>query len=409
MNEEDFEEETSKYLFQEPETRNEDRFLAEAERKPEDILRVLRSSQPVTLEYLNGDRSCNVYKHGDLLGKGKSASVYELKDQDNKGMVVVIKEFMAKESIRYVKNVCILSSSLNEIVMSSIFNSFYSDSKRFSITFPYCQGFFVCGSKGYEIIERMDTTLSKFFTSGRMNARNFKSILFQVLYSTKFLNYRGVMHNDMHAKNIMVRGTRGLNFRGVNIHDVDILVFRDGKTEYYLENTGILAKIVDFDFASQFGEIGIVAEKVYKTRDDDWNLAYRFARSYDLLTFVAYMVYYAIIRSPKADEKEIDEIQRMVESLAEQIVERVEKTIGEIGYRKHLKLDGAGYNLRRYNTQHETVNNRSAVSKLLDMVSIPPYRPYEKYCHVNLDDILENQIFKSYRKPKAGGLVVGSF
>lgn len=409
MEEEDFEVETSKYLFEEKEEKNVTRFFAEAERKPEDILRLLRSSQPVTLEYLNGDRSCSTYKHGDLLGKGKSASVYELKDQNNKGMIVVIKEFLAKESVRYVKGVYILSSSLNEIVMSSIFNSFYSHDKIFSITFPYCQGFFVCGSKGYEIIERMDTTLSKFFTSGRMTARNFKSILFQVLYSTKFLNYRGVMHNDMHAKNIMVRGTRGLNFRGVNIHEVNFLVFRDGNKEYYLENTGILAKIVDFDFAAQFGDPGIVAEKVYRIRDDDWNLVYRFARSYDLLTFVAYMIYYGIIRGPKADEKEVDQIQRMIESLAEQIVYRVEKTIGKIEYRKHLKLDGAGYNLRRFSTEHENINNRSAVSKLLDMVSIPPYRPYERYCHVDLDDILENPIFGSYRKAKSESLLVASF
>jgi hypothetical protein len=221
--------------------------------------------------------------------------------------------------------------------------------------------------------------------------------------------YKGVMHNDMHAKNIMVRSTRGLSFRGVELHDVDTLVFQDGKTEYYLENTGILAKIVDFDFAAQFGDQGIVAEKVYRTRDDDWNLVYRFSRTYDLLTFVAYMVYYCIIKSPRCDEKDLQEMQYMVEKLADQIVDRVEKTVGKIEYKRHLKLDSQGYNLGRYSVHGETVNNRSSVSKLLDMVSIPPYRPYERYCHLDLDDILENEIFRSYRKKKNDGFLVGSF
>ena len=172
---------------------------------------------------------------------------------------------------------------------------------------------------------------------------------------------------------------------------------------------------MDFDFAAQYGDLSIVAEKVYKKRDDEWNLVFRFARSYDILTFVAYMVYYNIIRTPYIaedqkdhDRKHLYEIQRQIESVVDYIVDRVEKTIGPIKYLKHLKRDSANSNLRHYNTNKETEHNRSSISKMMDLVSIPQYRPYEIYCHVNLDDVLDVDAFRRFREKRSGGLLVSS-
>jgi|SRR5579885_3412215 len=395
----------------------DERFLVEMARNPKEILEILRSSQSISLKYLNGERTCNTFTTGDLLGRGKSAAVYELEEHENKGVKVVIKEFLAKESVRHANGAYILSSALNDIVMSSIFHSFYAGHHTYSITFPYAEAYFICGSKGYEIIEKMEMTLSKFLDNrydGRMprnlrlNAENFRIIMFQMLYSTKFMNKMDVMHNDMHAKNIMVKYTKGSTYRGVNLDDAKSFAYKDGNKEYHHNNLGIIAKVVDFDFAAKYNDPTIVAEKVYRKREDNWNLAFRFARSYDILTFTAYMVFYTIIRSPAVENHELNEIRRIVESVAEYIVERTEKQLGKIKYKRHLIKDGGNGNIRKY-IEGETENHRSAISKLMDMVTIPQYRPYEIYCHIHLEGVLEVDAFRRFREKKSGSLLVANF
>ena len=88
-----------------------DRFLVELSgtRNPREILDLLRSSQKISLKYLNGERACSTFTTGNLLGKGKSAAVYELEEQDNKGVKVVIKEFLAKDSVRFEDDIYIFN------------------------------------------------------------------------------------------------------------------------------------------------------------------------------------------------------------------------------------------------------------------------------------------------------------
>jgi hypothetical protein len=407
-------ESTSKHLIS---SAYDDRFLVELSniRNPREVLDLLRSSQKISLKYLNGDRTCNTFRTGNLLGKGKSAAVYELEEQENKGVKVVIKEFLAKESIRFENGIYVLSSALNDIVMSSLFHSYYAGQTIYSITFPYAEGYFVCGSKGYEIIEKMEMTLSKFFDSryeGRndlkLNVENFRIVMFQVLYSTKFLNYEEVMHNDMHAKNIMIRYTHGSSYRGVPLDDVKYFAYKDGSKEYHHHNLGIIAKVVDFDFSAKFSEPSIVAEKVYRKRDDNWNIAFRFACSYDILTFVAYTIFYTIIRTPNIPAKELTEIRRIIENISDYIVEQTEKQVGRIQFKRHLAKDVSNNVVKRY-VANEHENHRTSISKLMDMVTIPQYRPYEEYCHIKLDDILEIDAFRKFREKKSGSLMVASF
>jgi len=45
----------------------------------------------------------------------------------------------------------------------------------------------------------------------------------------------------------------------------------------------------------------------------------------------------------------------------------------------------------------------------MDMVTIPQYRPYEEYCHLRLDNILEIDAFQKFKEKKSGSLMVASF
>jgi len=409
-------------------------------KSPSEILDLVRSAKPINLRFLNGHETCTEFTPGRILGKGKSGVVYDIKEQDldgdDDGLRVVIKEFKVAEAPRYNNGVYVLSSSLNEIVMSSLFHSFYAGETKdgsYSITFPYFEGFFVCGNKGYAVTEKLEMTMSKFIDSPYLTSDNFRVILFQTFFSMNFLNKEEVVHNDMHAKNIMVKFIgpdkegRSISYRGTKVDSVKYHCFKTGKKEYTHRNVGLVAKVVDFDFAAKYGKPSIVAEKVYNKRNDDWNLTFRFGRSYDIMTFVAYMIYSVIIKTPagvthadrngrKMSSKEWIEIQRTVESVVDYIVQKAEKTIGPIEYRQHIQRDGGRQSVTlnnpssRYYIGRETSATRSNISKFMDMVAIPMYRPYERYCHLNLAEVLDVDAFRFFTNKEIDGstYVLGS-
>lgn len=378
----------------------QERHLAELgySKSPSEILALLRKNKPITLEFLNGYETCESFTLGKLLGEGKTGSVFEIEEDDNKGLPVVLKEFTMKDTAKIIDGIYVLPSALNDIVMSSIFHSFFDGKHEYCISFPYYEGFFTCGSTGYSIVEQLGVTFSKYFSSSDFNPKTFKVILFQILYGIKFMIRHSIVHNDMHAKNVMIRSTAGISYRGVQLDGVDYFSYADGNKMYYLENVGILGKIVDFDFAARYSEPQVVARKVYDRLDDDWNLQFRQSSSYDMLTFVAYMVYYTTIRTPgngTLSSKDLKSVRDVVYELADYIVFEVESSIGTIKNRSHYNQESDGKSRKR-----------DAVSKLMDMVSVPAYRPYEEYCHLKLDRILDVPTFKSFGQYRKGSVSV---
>lgn len=374
-------------------------------RSPQDVLSLIRQHKPVTLDFLDGMDTCTSFTQGKFLGKGKSGSVFTIEENNHKGLPVVLKEFQAKEApiiknLKHGEDIYVLSSSLNDIVMSSLFHSFYDGGLDFCITFPYFEGFFVCDGTGYSIIEQLDKTMAQYTESPEFRADVFKSMLFQVIYATRFMNLKNVVHNDMHGKNVMTRSTHGISYRGVGLDTVPNFAYTDGLKTYIHPNFGTIAKIMDFDFACKYSHPAICPQKVYSKAEDKWNLQFRFSLTYDVLVFSAYMVYYIIIKTPgkgAVDSGEVKKARWVVENLAEYIVAQTEAQVGEIPQRGHYEQESDGKK-----------RPRDAVSKLMDMVSVPQYRPYEKYCHLLLPEILNIGAFQDYQRHVASSLVVAS-
>jgi len=372
---------------------------------PTDVLAQLRRGKPVTPRFLYGGDTCESFTLGRFLGKGKSGTVFEIDEDEHKGLPVVLKEFTAKEppEIRRMEDgtlLYVLSSSMNDVVMSSIFHSFYNGGLHHCITFPYFEGFFTCGSTGYSIIEKLDKTLSSYIGSRDFDVDVFKAMLFQVFYAVKFMVSRKVVHNDLHAKNIMTRTTEGIAYRGVPLDDVDHFAFVDGENTYYQENYGILAKIMDFDFAASYSNPHIGPEKIYRLRDDEWNLRFRYTTSYDFLVFAAYMAYYVVLKTPgggKISRDDLLEARELITQVADYIVGEAERQVGKIRRMDHYKKESTGKK-----------RDRDSVAKLMDMVSVPQYRPYEKYCQLDLSGILEIDAFAEYRKQPPSSLIISS-
>lgn len=376
-----------------------------ASRSPHDILALIRQHKPVTLDFLAGAETCRSFTTGKLLGEGKSGSVFELKDEEDRGTPVVIKQFEAKsapviKNLEHGKDLYVLSSSLNDIVMSSIFNSFYDGGLDYCLSFPYFKGFFVCGRDGYAVIEKLDTTMARYIGSSEFDPEVFRSLVFQVFFAVRFMNLKQVVHNDLHAKNVMTRNTDGISYRGVALKTVKNFAYSDGGKTYYHPNYGVVAKIMDFDFSVKYSHPAVTPQKVYTKKSDDWNLQFRFSKTYDLLTFVGYMAYYVVLRTPgdhKTRSADVQKARDFVTGLAEYIVTQAEHQVGPIPKRKHYEKEANGK--RR---------SRDAISKLLDMVSVPQYRPYEEYCHLDLDEILNVPGFSDYQKRRESAFVVGS-
>lgn len=372
---------------------------------PNDILNLLRHHKLITLESLDGQDTCDTFDLGKVLGKGKSGTVFEIDDVNDQGLPVVLKQFRAKgepEIKKMSKNkiLYVLSSSLNDIVMSSIFHSFYDGGIDYSITFPYFQGFFTCGKDGYAVIEQLDKTMAAYIGSSDFDGKIFKSLLFQILYTCRFITAKSLVHNDMHAKNVMIRSTKGISYRGVSLNSVSHFSYRYGQKTYTLPNNGIVAKVMDFDFSSKYSYPQVVPKKVYTKQRDDWNLQFRFATSYDLLTIVGYMVFYVFVRTPGAGQVNGDHIKYardVVYDVARYVVSEAEKQVGDIKIKNHYEVETDGRK-----------RNRDAVSKLMDMTSVPMYRPYEEYCHLKLDGILDLDCFKEYKNSTTSSLLVAT-
>lgn len=368
-------------------------------KSPAEVLSLLRKNKRITLEFLNGYDTCESFTLGKLLGEGKTGSVFEIEDDDNKGLPVVLKEFTMKDTAKIIDDIHVLPSALNDIMMSSIFHSFYDGKIDYCISFPYYEGFFTCGNTGYSIVEQLGATFSKYFSSADFNLKTFRIILFQILYGIRFMIKNRIVHNDMHAKNVMIRSSRGISYKGIDLDDVKTFCYVDGSKTYYHDNVGVIGKIVDFDFAAKYSPPQVVAKKVYDRQDDEWNLTFRESSSYDMLTFVSYMVYYTTIKTPgagKLSTKDLNEVRSIVYELADYIVDEVETTVGDIKDKGHYNEESDG-----------RARKRDSVSKLMDMVSVPSYRPQEKYCHLKLDKILDIKGFKSFKNHASGSFVVG--
>ncbi len=359
---------------------------------PDSILEKLRNFQRISFDHLNGEGTCYSFTEGDSLGEGKSGIVFEIEESSNKGMAVVLKQFEVRDYTKLKEDTYILSSSLNEVVMSSLVSEFFDGDVDFCISFPYFQGFFTCGDEGYIVMEKLDETLSQYIKGSDVTADEFRPILFQVLYACLFLLRNKMMHNDMHSKNIMIRGVKDISYRNVKLSSVKTFVFRDGNESYHVPNIGLLAKIVDYDFAAKFTSPKVTPRKIYKKENsDNWNLKFEYAKSYDIMTFMAYITYYVFERTLTMEKKELTEIKRIVENVLEYIIEEVESQVGEIE------------ELRKIDKSYSII-----AAKFMNIVTNPQFRPYMKYDNISLLKILNVNAFRQYHYAQSGGFVISS-
>jgi len=361
---------------------------------PDEVLELLYKYNAIKPNDLDGSETCHSFDRGNSLGSGKRGDVFEIEDGNNKGIIVVIKEFEVKDYFKALDDTYIVSSALNEILLSSLVHQFLEGDRDYCICFPYFDGFFTCGSKGYIVMEQLYKTFAGFAKENKMTSEQFRSILFQVLYSALFMIDKEIMHNDLHAKNVMVRKTKGLSYRGVDLENVDNFSFRRGNKIYYLPNNGYIAKIVDYDFAAKLSDPKICPKKIYKRNPyDDWNLRFKYRTSYDIITYVAYMVYYLYDRRLASDDNEISEMKEILEDVAEYIVNQVEDQVDDIKIEEHYD---------------HYFDSDSYMGRFMDLVSIPQYRPYPKYDDVDLSGILDISAFSRFRYNKNSSFMVGS-
>jgi len=357
---------------------------------PIEIIDLLKDHTSFDIGYLEGKDVCFSFSRGKKLGEGKLGTIYDIGETEN-DRELVLKEFHVNDSVVFKNDTYILSSALNEIVMSAYISYLRSNSKSFCACLPYFHGFFICYPTGYIVMEKLGKTFSSFMKSSNSTSKVFRGLMFQVLYSLLFLLDNKVMHNDLHSKNVMLQDTSKISYKNVSLDTVNMFAFKRRNITYYIPNLGYLAVLADYDFSAKFSSPKVVPRKVYNELNSaPWNLKFRFAKSYDIITFVSYVAYYLFIREEDTVEKELTEMRMITLNITEFIVDRVEKQ----------------YTIESDSEDYKELDRYPIISKLLDLVSIPQFRPYSMYDNIDLGDILNVSAFKQFLYNKGGSFLL---
>lgn len=358
---------------------------------PQDVVDLLERKEFFDISTLKQEDTCFSFVNGEILGEGKLGTVFDIDDNKN-NIDLVLKEFNVNDSIKYKNDTYILSSALNEIVISSYISKLYSDNKIFCGLFPYFEGFFMCDDLGYIAMEKLGLTISKLLKSNLITYELFRNLIFQVLYSLIFLSKHQIMHNDAHTKNIMLKETKSSYYKEILLSDVKVFCFQLDNKQYRIPNLGYLAILTDYDFTCKFSNPKICPSKIYKSfTSENWNLKFRFAQSYDILTFVAYIVFYVYIKDLSTDKNNLNRIRAITKDIVEHILHKIKQQI-KIIPREHYK--------------HE-LEKFPAIYEFFSLVSEEEFRPYEEYVHINLSGILDCNSFKTFFYNKKGGFLMG--
>lgn len=171
----------------------------------------------------------------------------------------------------------------NEVLINTYLNIAY-DSGNF-IHIPKLFGNYGCKNKenyeSYIISEKLNFTLfdvlsanSPYFIKKWKSKKDntisniFINILFQMVYSISYLKKCfGLRHFDVHMKNVMLKYVNDSIFniddepietvyQGKNLKNIKYLLYNIGDNRVVLENTGLIAKLIDF------GQSGVIIDKV---------------------------------------------------------------------------------------------------------------------------------------------------
>jgi hypothetical protein len=352
-------------------------------KSPMEIIRILTSSSRVRINDLQFKDTCKTLNLGKMLGSGRNGKVYALDDQENRGIFVVVKQISINDSWAEIEGWYVLDGAMNEIVMSAYFHSIYSDSKLYSINFPYCEGFFTCGNQANLVVEELSMTLDQYMVSGlysdNKNIRTvpfqynvFTNLISQLCFSLAMLRKKQLMHNDMHSFNLMITVVDNNKFYKGKSLGAEFFRYRIGNTIYRLKNSGVILKVVDLDFACKFSHPKICPSKVYGRKKDDWNISARFAESYDFITILTFLMTKIWIAYPKGSQYQSARtfLIKLVTYFMDQIRTPIIMTNSLSDLMKSKGIS---------NWSNEDKKSYNTVKKFFSMVNHRTFRPLEKY------------------------------
>lgn len=120
------------------------------------------------------------------------------------------------------------------------------------------------------------TSLSKVLSSGHVSEEDVINILFQLIYNLSLLQVGGIMHNDLHASNILV-----------DVQDQPITLYYKVENNVYNINTRYVLKFFDWDL-SYINLLGS-NKKIENRFWYNLGIFNSFTPKFDLFTIICYM------------------------------------------------------------------------------------------------------------------------
>jgi hypothetical protein len=221
----------------------------------------------------------------------------------------IIKRSIINFKLRYDNKfgIVVNDGGLSELLISSIISKYYENTKKYCINFGFYKGFFFCplnqnNYKSYVVMEEITDNINNNPITSFKCARNF---LLQIIITILCAQKLHINHNDMHGCNIMYKIiTNEDKYKGKRINEYTHFKYIiDGKV-YYIQNNKVLFKYMDLDFATKFGEKGVIRDDIKKNDFcKDYDICNKFTTSYDLLMMLS--VYYNIAKKNRIKGIEI--------------------------------------------------------------------------------------------------------
>ena len=229
------------------------------------------------------------YKHGAT--KTPMCLIGKMKKLKGKGQILKRSIIYFKISYDKTHGLVVYDGGLSELLIGSIISKYYSDKYKYCINFGYYKGFFFCPTrekntyKSYVIMEEITNNLKENPITSFKCMRNF---LLQTIITTLCALKLGINHNDFHGGNVMYKIINDSDkYKGKQISKYTHFKYIFNKKVYYIQNNGVLFKYMDLDFASKFGNPGIIRNDIMQQGYcRDYSICNEYSPSYDLLIII---------------------------------------------------------------------------------------------------------------------------
>jgi len=221
-------------------------------------------SIPVVLKRTNDITNKNIMSCNNLSSSANKIILYKCNDWLSE---VIISALMSKLLVN--------NTSPHFLYYYAFYTCNYANSKNKNFKDSY---------NGYVLMQGVDTSFSEMLMNNirlidlkykynvqernkkiKMFLEKLSIFLFQIFHTIYIMQYEySMVHNDLHVANILVQNINiNTKYNGEQLEDIDYFEYIIGNKRYYVPNSNVLLKIVDFGYSAIYKEPQVISKRIH--------------------------------------------------------------------------------------------------------------------------------------------------